>query len=343
MGIHDRSYTRGGGGGGFDGGDFRGSAMRLLNASFPLGVYLDISVRLHVTFLFVLVYRLSAEGSIFDSLRWSALLFFSVLLHEFGHCLACRSVGGQANEILMWPLGGLAMCAPPPRPWAEFITVAWGPLVNVIIAAATFVTLLLLFGAETPVGLNPMHMYVRFPPNALAEILADVFVVNYALLLFNLVLVFYPFDGGRLVQIGLWPLIGRVRSLRVATAIGMIGAIGLAIFALTVHSIMLVCIAVFGFMACYQQRRSLREYGPEDAAYEAACLSQSRSRAGGGPIASLRAARADHKRRRRAERDRRFEKEIDRILEKIHRQGMASLTGKEKKTLAHRPGGKRSA
>jgi stage IV sporulation protein FB len=342
MGIHDRSYMRPGGGG-FDGGDFRGSAMRMLNASFPLGVYLDIRVRLHVTFLFVLIYRLTAESGIFDSLRWTALLFLSVLLHEFGHCLACRSVGGQANEILMWPLGGLAMCAPPPRPWAEFVTVVWGPLVNVIIGAAAFVVLLLLFGAEIPVGLNPMHMYVRYPPNALAGLLADVFVVNYALLLFNVVLVFYPFDGGRLVQIGLWPFLGRVRSLRVATAIGMVGAIGLAIFGLTVHSIMLICIAVFGFMACYQQRRSLRGYGPDDAAYEAACLSQSRARAAGGPIASFRAARVERKRRRQAERERRFEQEIDRILEKIHRHGIASLTEIEKKTLARRPGGRRRA
>ena len=34
-------------------------------------------------------------------------LFSVVLVHEFGHCLACRWSGGSANEILMWPLGVL--------------------------------------------------------------------------------------------------------------------------------------------------------------------------------------------------------------------------------------------
>ena len=32
-------------------------------------------------------------------------LFLIVLLHEFGHSLACRQVGGTANEIVLWPLG----------------------------------------------------------------------------------------------------------------------------------------------------------------------------------------------------------------------------------------------
>ena len=36
----------------------------------------------------------------------------SVLLHEFGHVAACRSTGGEADEILMWPLGGLAFTRP---------------------------------------------------------------------------------------------------------------------------------------------------------------------------------------------------------------------------------------
>ena len=40
------------------------------------------------------------------------LVFFSVLLHEFGHCFAARWVGGDANDILMHPLGGLAMASP---------------------------------------------------------------------------------------------------------------------------------------------------------------------------------------------------------------------------------------
>ena len=39
------------------------------------------------------------------------LVFLSILLHELGHCFAARRVGGDAHEILLWPLGGLAFCA----------------------------------------------------------------------------------------------------------------------------------------------------------------------------------------------------------------------------------------
>jgi hypothetical protein len=44
------------------------------------------------------------------------ILFALVLLHEFGHALACRQVGGTANQIVLWPLGGVAYVEPPPRP-----------------------------------------------------------------------------------------------------------------------------------------------------------------------------------------------------------------------------------
>jgi Zn-dependent protease len=344
MGFQDRSYGRqGGDGGGFGGGDFRANALRILNASLPLGTYLNIRVRLHISFLFVLAWRLSEDGGIFDNLRFTALLFLSVLLHEFGHCLACRSVGGRADDILMWPLGGLAMCEPPPRPWAEFITVIWGPLVNVLIAALCFSLLAVMFGGDRPVGLVPLNMFKYWPSGPLAQILTELFVLNYALLLFNLLLVFYPFDGGRLVQIGLWTMIGRIRSLRVATTIGMVGAIGVAIFGLTVHSLMLVLIAAFGFYACYQQRRHLMAYGAEDIAYEQACLAQERSEKKVSPIASMRAAKAERKRQREAERAQKFDEEIDRILAKIHEHGIGSLTSKEKRTLAQRSDEQRRA
>ena len=47
--------------------------------------------------------------------KWWVLLWFlalgpvllaTILIHELGHCLAARSVGGTAESILLWPLGG---------------------------------------------------------------------------------------------------------------------------------------------------------------------------------------------------------------------------------------------
>src|SRR6202035_248478 len=58
-------------------------------------------------------------------------LFLIVMIHEFGHALACRQVGGTANQIVLWPLGGVAYVDPPPRPGAMLWSIAAGPLVNV--------------------------------------------------------------------------------------------------------------------------------------------------------------------------------------------------------------------
>src|SRR4051812_10083925 len=58
-----------------------------------------------------------------NPLFWSDVLllvvlipFVVILLHEFGHCFGARSVGGDAKEILMWPLGGLAYIDVPHTP-----------------------------------------------------------------------------------------------------------------------------------------------------------------------------------------------------------------------------------
>src|SRR5208282_4294037 len=63
--------------------------------------------------------------------------FAIVLMHEFGHALACKSVGGQADRIVLWPLGGVAYVRPPMRPGAMLWSIVAGPLVNVLLLPVT--------------------------------------------------------------------------------------------------------------------------------------------------------------------------------------------------------------
>ena len=70
------------------------------------------------------------------------ILFVSVLLHEFGHCFAARATGGDAHEVLLWPLGGLASVELPDRPRSHLLTAAAGPAVNVVLAVAAGLLLL---------------------------------------------------------------------------------------------------------------------------------------------------------------------------------------------------------
>ncbi|MHC5005207.1 MAG: M50 family metallopeptidase [Planctomycetota bacterium] len=340
MPYEDRDYFRGSdrdGAAGFGGGSVLRRLLEILNLTFPIGTYLGIRVRVHITFiLVVLIYMWSPPFDPLWTLRWTSLLFLSVLLHEFGHALACRSVGGEATDILMWPLGGLAYCAPPRRPWPEFVTVACGPLVNVVIAGAMFLTLLVWLGAASPVSLNPFSPWAGgHPGSGLAGLLADLYVVNYALLLFNLLLVFYPFDGGRLVQIALWTKLGYVRSLLIACTVGMVGAVLVALVGLAAPGVnlLLVAIAAFGFITCYQQKKHLQALGPDAAMLEDEQESWLQPQRRPDPITRWREARAERREQRENESRQRREQDIDRILDKVHTQGLASLSSREKRVL----------
>src|SRR5205807_2412377 len=111
--------------------------MWLWNGSVPLFTVFGIRVRAHAGLIalavIVLLFGYGGVGTVLARIQSMAVLFSVILLHEFGHCFAARSVGGNAEEILMTPLGGLAMAYAPRRPWGQFITVAGGPAVNVII------------------------------------------------------------------------------------------------------------------------------------------------------------------------------------------------------------------
>src|ERR1700693_2334410 len=94
-----------------------------------------IDVFLHWSWFLVAVYEIQSRAGRYTSITWNVLeylsLFLIVMMHEFGHALACRQVGGRADQIVLWPLGGVAYVNPPPRPGATLWSIAAGPLVNV--------------------------------------------------------------------------------------------------------------------------------------------------------------------------------------------------------------------
>ena len=264
------------------------------------------------------------------------ILFNSVLLHEFGHCFAARWVGGHADDILMWPLGGLAAVDPPRRPWPSFLTTAAGPAVNLFICILTGTALAILNRSADAIPWFPFRFGLRsyVPHDWTTYYLWWIFLVNYALFVFNMLLVFYPFDGGRMIQEILWAIFGYYKSMRFAVVTGMVGAVLVAMIGLAGGQFMLILIAAFGFMACLQQRRMLLEMGP--AEFEEVDYSQSLYDPPGLKRAN---ARAKKRSQRNAMRLRAEERKIDTILAKVSAKGMHSLTWWEKRTL--RKGSKR--
>src|SRR5580658_9010164 len=121
--------------------------MNIRQGSIRLFRFAGIDVFLHWSWFLVAVYEIGSRAHVYSSPAWSVLeylaLFLIVTLHEFGHALACRQVGGTSDTIVLWPLGGVAYVNPPQRPGATLWSIAAGPLVNVVLAVILFIAGLL--------------------------------------------------------------------------------------------------------------------------------------------------------------------------------------------------------
>jgi Zn-dependent protease len=202
-----------------------------------------IDVFLHWSWFLVAAFEISGRAKNYSSPTWNVLeylaLFLVVLLHEYGHALACRQVGGTADQIVLWPLGGVAYVNPPPRPGATLWSIAAGPLVNV----ALLPMLSVLVIVDRWLGWAPTM------PNAHA-LLRAVWFMNLGLLIFNM-LPIYPLDGGQILRSVLWFVAGRARSLMVAVIIGFVGVGGLIILAVWVRSAWFGVVSLFILMNCW--------------------------------------------------------------------------------------------
>lgn len=357
MGWEDRPYYR----------DRSGAAGNPLNwvlyGSVPLFTAFGVRVRAHASLVIVcgliLLLGLGFGDSVATRVQIVTALFAIVLLHEFGHCFAARSVGGTAEEIVMTPLGGLAMAMAPRRPWPTFVTVAGGPLVNVVICLLCGLALFLIMGvwplgpfqfgslAERALRHNSLLAYVPY--------LFWIYGISYALLIFNLLPVF-PLDGGQLLQSILWKPLGYYRSMIITLNVGLVGSVlmfmvGVASFGSLMGGLLLIFIAVSCFINCLRLRQMMKAEGPwaftdEDggmdfsaslgsgasggygAAYGEPTKTRKRPKTGGW-LAKFRAKQAV----RAAEDEAAEQEQIDRILAKVSAQGMQSLTWLEKRTL----------
>lgn len=194
--------------------------------SFRLFTYSGIPVFVHWSWFVAAYILFNAVGgqTTADLVKFLGVygsLFGIVVLHEFGHALACRSVGGQAKHIVLWPLGGVAFVAPPPRPGAVLWSIAAGPLVNVALAPVLYGLYYISYGSLTADPVTPTMQY-----------LATIAHINLGLLVFNMMPI-YPLDGGQIVQSILWFFVGRAKSLRITAGIGLVVAAAVFVLALT--------------------------------------------------------------------------------------------------------------
>jgi hypothetical protein len=314
-----------------------GGGGTFLDLSVPLFRLAGIRVRLHILFLFIEAgFLLDASAKGF--LLWAALgtlaTFTLVLIHEFGHCLACRWVGGEADEVLLWPLGGLAFCRPPHRWQADLITTIGGPAVHVLLFPVLALALLACGGSWSTLVLNPLNPFgsLQSLPTREWWVIAIwvLYWKNLSLFAFNMTLVMFPMDAGRVFQGLLWWRLGYHRSMRIATATGFVMACIVGLLGLMWQYNILFMIAIFAGFECAQQWRRLQLMAAEGSFESENWLESMQESSKQDSKAAARAAKAAQAAREQAAKD---QAELDRILAKIAAQGMASLTAAEKRWL----------
>ena len=219
-----------------------------MNWSIPVGTVKGTVVRIHLTFILLLVwigvthYAQGGRRAAFEGVLFMGLLFACVLLHEFGHVFAARRYGIRTPDITLLPIGGVAqMERIPEKPSEELVVALAGPAVNLVIAG---VLALVLGGLPGPgAGLNV--------ENPAVSLLGRLAWVNVTLVVFNLIPAF-PMDGGRVLRALLALRLGHARATRIAAGVGQAAAFGLGLLGLF-YSPMLIFIALFVYMGAQSE------------------------------------------------------------------------------------------
>ncbi len=213
-----------------------------------------IDLFLHWSWFVVAAFEIQSRAGRgrYTSVSWNVLeylaLFLIVLMHEFGHALACRQVGGTANRIMLWPLGGVAYVNPPQRPGATLWSIVAGPLVNVVLLPILIAAWMWARSMGWAHAMPDAYILIR-----------SILGIDVVLLVFN-ILPIYPLGGGQIIHSMLWFVLGRGRSLMVATILGMIGIVAFIGLAVVSRSFWLGAVAAFMLMNCWgglKQARAL--------------------------------------------------------------------------------------
>ena len=309
--------------------------------SFSLGTWYATQLRLSPLFPLVggILWWQTGDGKL--AAAYTAVLLLSVLFHEVGHVLAARSLGGSAGEILLWPLGGLAVVEPPAGVRPQVLMAAAGPLVNLVVCVLLLPGL--LSAPHWTRLLNPLELpAVALAADWLIDWQVLGFAVNWLLLLVNL-LPIYPLDGGRMLQCWMSGRWGAAASLEMMVRVGYVAAGLMVLAGLMTQEVWLVALALVLLVFAMQEHQRFRSGELYDESVFGYDFSQGYTSLERSQPRDLsvrlgfwqrwRMRREEEKRRREQIRQEEAELELDKLLEKLHAAGMAGLTDAEKHKL----------
>ncbi len=333
--------------------------------SANFGRWMGIPVRIHL-FLFLFVVLLfgaewNSGGSNLNFFAGTAMVTFfvligSILIHEMAHVFAIANLGGHVNNLLLMPWGGNSDFVLPQTPVSRTIVHLAGPFING--AIFLFCMALLVQSEHSTLAqlINPFEPHWFNTDAWQVSLIKITSWVNFQLMIFNLIPCF-PFDGAQAVRSIIDSINVDLPRYRIETAIKLIGnlsafsIIGLAWLCREYDSGPIqptwMILLIFGIVLIFAARHSLHVETQvvntdwdemEDMEYESLYNETSffdfsnednDNTAYSQWLNEKQEARREDELRKEKEEDRR----ADEILQKLHGDGIKSLTEEEKSIL----------
>lgn len=210
--------------------------------SFLITTVRGVPIRLHYTAIFMLLF-FPKETGLLEKLAISALLLFSVALHELGHTIVSQKYGIPVKDILLTPIGGIAsLRGMPEDPHHEIRISLAGPYVSLLLAVLGYILLFATAGLRIEL-LSLLFLYLAG--------------MNTALLCFNL-LPSFPMDGGRVLRGWLTTRKGPLEATRIASTLGKYMSIAFIVIGLGTYRFSLALIGFFILSAGKSEYRMMQ-------------------------------------------------------------------------------------
>ena len=234
-----------------------------MHSSFQIGKLMGIPIRLHITFLAIILWVALVFGTtsvpLFGSdygfgnvqpysVRWAYSLAFAILLfvcvglHELGHSYIARKFGIVTRSITLYFFGGVSAMEDIPRdPRLELQMAIAGPLVSGIlgiVCIAAYYWTAMTVGARSPISV----------------LLWTLSIINITLMAFNLLPAF-PMDGGRVLRAWFAEHMSYIKATSRAASLGRMFAVIMGILGIFSLNLLLLVVSFFIYIGASEEER----------------------------------------------------------------------------------------
>lgn len=231
-----------------------------------------IPVRVHYTYFLLLALMMISSVRYNDSLfllltflLYGPIMLITIIIHEFGHAITTQKLGGTVDSIILWPLGGIALCSPPndKGPLGDLKVAIAGPLTHIPQILIWLAILAIAVSGDFSnftLGVVSSNQLNRGVFGFITALAGQSIVLNIALMIFNLFIPAYPLDGGRVLASTL--LINGVPAIKAAlitSVTAIVIALALCIYGIysffandNPNGLFTIFIAIFIFNSSYK-------------------------------------------------------------------------------------------